>query len=34
MHTTKIVVGTNHISGTAKARVTKFCIQVDYLISF
>jgi len=27
-----LVLSTNHISGTAKARVVKFCRQVDYII--
>jgi len=26
-----ILVGTNHISGTAEARVIKFCTQADYI---
>jgi len=31
--TIKILVGTNHISGTAEARVVKFCMHVGYLKS-
>jgi len=26
-----ILIVTNHISGTAEARVVKFCIQVEYI---
>jgi len=28
-----MLAGTNHIFGTAEARVIKFCTQVDYIIS-
>jgi len=27
------LVGTNHISGTAEARIVKFCMQVDCMKS-
>jgi len=33
MGTIKILVGTNHISGTAEAVVVKFCTRVGYVKS-
>ena len=33
MWTIKILVGTNHISGTALATIVKFCTQVGYVKS-